>query len=241
MRLVDFHSNIPEEQIALDELLLQKAETEEIGETLRFWTPGTYFIVVGRSSKIEEDCHLDKCSKDKIKIIRRISGGGTILQGPGCLNYSVILSYDSNEMYSDIKKSYTCVLKKLSDGFRSNGCNAELFPLSDIAIDNKKISGNAQARKKKYFLQHGTFLFDFDINKISYYLKHPNKEPEYRKNRGHAEFLANMPIGFLKIEDTIKKSFLDSEDKYDMTDKDKKDLNILADKKYFSDNWNLMF
>jgi len=76
--------------------------------------------------------------------------------------------------------------------------------LSDIAVDNKKISGNAQARKKKYFLHHGTFLYDFDIGKIPYYLKYPPKEPNYRKNRSHSDFLTNIPLTPEQLKECIR-------------------------------------
>ena len=149
MKIVRYHSTNPAELMALDELLLNKAEAGEIGETLRFWSPEEYFIVVGRSGRTAEDCFLDRCRCDNIRIIRRISGGGTVLQGPGCFNYSAVLSYDRDKSYSGVRSSYRKILGEIRDALKIKRFNAEFFPLSDIGLDTRKISGNAQARKRK--------------------------------------------------------------------------------------------
>ena len=104
---------------------------------------------------------MDRCKKDGVKVIRRISGGGTVLQGKGCLNYSIFLKYGTNENYKSIKRSYIDILGKIIDGFQKKNINIEFYPLSDMALDGKKVSGNAQARKRTFFLHHGTFLYDF--------------------------------------------------------------------------------
>ena len=236
MTLIDYTPNTPEEQLAMDEILLLKAEREEVGETLRFWESKDYFVVLGRACKVKEDC-LD----DTAKIIRRISGGGTVLQGPGCLNYSVILSYETDKNYRSVKASYEAILGRLSNIIKSEGGDAEFHPISDIALEGKKISGNAQARKKNYFLHHGTFLYDFDLDKIPQYLKHPSKEPEYRKGRSHKDFLINLPVKKEKLKELIKEAFSCSGDIWNPEEEDLESLNWLVKEKYESSSWNHAF
>ena len=54
-------------------------------------------------------------------------------------------------------------------------------------------------------LFHGTILYDFNLKEIENFLKHPPKEPGYRKSRTHLDFVRNIPIKkdelivFLKI------------------------------------------
>jgi len=74
------------------------------------------------------------------------------------------------------------------------GLEIEFYPLSDLALNRQKISGNAQVRKKNFFLHHGTILYDFDIPLVSRYLKIPRQEPAYRKGRNHLQFLTNLPL-----------------------------------------------
>jgi len=240
MKLVDHQAKSPEENIALDEMLLLKAEAGKEGETLRVWESPEYFVVLGRGSKLSEDCFRDACVRDRIKIIRRISGGGTILQGPGCLNFSLILSYSRETVYSKIRDSYEHILSQISDEFAKEGCDTAVCPLSDIAFNGKKISGNAQARKRSFFLHHGTILYDFDIKKISVYLKHPSSEPRYREKRLHQEFLTNISVTSGTLETLIKCVFLRKDQMlWHPAEKDIQELDRLTSVKYTEDKWNI--
>lgn len=242
MKIVEYNANSLEELVALDELLLNKAEAGEIGETLRFWTSEDYFVVVGRSRKVAEDCFLDRCRRDRIKIIRRVSGGGTVLQGPGCLNYSAILSYDRDKLYSSIRSSYQSILEKIAGALKERGFDkVRFFPLSDLALDNRKISGNAQARKRKFFLHHGTFLYDFDLEKVPLYLRHPGSELEYRKGRPHEDFLTNIPVAAEELEGSVRIAFSPGEGEWKLELDDREELKTLVSQKYSRNNWNYAF
>jgi lipoate-protein ligase A len=208
---------------------------------LRFWEAEECFIVVGRAGKVKEDCFGEKCARDNIKILRRISGGGTVLQGPGCVNYSAVLSYESDKEYSSIRSSYSNILGKMSEAMQARGLDVTFCPISDLALDVRKVSGNAQARKRKYFLHHGTFLYDFDLEKIPSYLKHPGKEPEYRKGRPHKNFLTNLPINKEDLTGLVREVFSCREDILEMGNDDLKVLNCLVADKYKSDDWNHAF
>ena len=103
---------LPQENIDYDELLLSKAEKGEGSEVLRFWESPDYFVVLGRIGKEEEDVYPEAVTKDHVPILRRFSGGGTVLQGKGCLNYSLILSKDLPEI-NDLRRSYQFILEKI--------------------------------------------------------------------------------------------------------------------------------
>ncbi|MBU0571257.1 MAG: lipoate--protein ligase family protein [Candidatus Omnitrophica bacterium] len=240
MQLIEYPCKTPEELIALDEVLLLKAESGEIGETLRFWESRDLFVAVGRACRVEEDCFRASCADDGIKIIRRISGGGTVLQGPGCYNYSVILAYGENTPYKNVNSSYRSILGGISDRLKTKGIRAEVLPLSDLAVEGLKISGNAQARKRSFFLHHGTFLSGFDIGKVSRYLKHPLVEPEYRHGRTHDEFIGNIQISPFEIREIIKEMFAPAgRRKPDAGEL--QGMKALVDSKYSVDKWNYIF
>ncbi len=208
MEYINTILNTPEENISFDEFLLNEAEEGQRSTTLRFWELKKYTVVLGRGCSVFDDVFIDNCKKDNIKIIQRSSGGGTVILGQGCLNYSLILPYSNNTALLNIKNSFKYILYKLIEGFGHRGINLNYEPVSDLVIDNKKVSGNAQARRKKFLLHHGTFLYDFDINRLSYYLKKPKKAPEYRKDRPHKNFLANLSLSSGEIKKTIKNAFL---------------------------------
>ena len=91
MLLKDISFPTPEVNILFDEVLLFLAEKGQAGEVLRFWESPVPFIVLGRTGKEEDDIYLQKAKEHHIPVLRRASGGGTVLQGKGCLNYSLVL------------------------------------------------------------------------------------------------------------------------------------------------------
>ncbi|MDD3088891.1 MAG: biotin/lipoate A/B protein ligase family protein [Candidatus Omnitrophica bacterium] len=238
MLLLNHSITAPEDNIALDEAMLLEAERGGAGETVRFWESEEHFIVLGRACDAFGECDLEAAARDGVKVIRRLSGGGTVLQGPGCLNYSLVLSYESDPQYRTIRSSYGAVLRRISMALHSRGIAADIMPLSDMAVAGRKFSGNAQARKKKYFLHHGTLLYAFDIGRTGLYLKHPPAEPEYRKGRGHGEFIANIPLSRVELEKAVKESFPVSGER-GSTERTKELAQKLVDGKYSRKEWNL--
>ncbi len=208
MLLKDLSFKSPEENILYDDVLLHLAEQGQGGEVLRFWESQQLFVVLGRICKIKDDVNEEEVKKDNISVLRRSSGGGTVLQGKGCLNYTLILSKDNPDI-ADLRKSYQLILNKVIAVLKNLGVEVSFLPISDIALtkNQKKISGNAQKRGRKFILHHGTLLYNFDLNKIEKYLKMPKNVPEYRQKRAHLEFIDNTNLPVNKIKDLLKKEF----------------------------------
>src|SRR5882724_10843203 len=91
MKLLDLTLASPAENLACDEVLLDRSENGAGKEVLRFWEPRDYFVVVGYANKLATEVHVPACEARGIPVLRRCSGGGAVLQGPGCLNYTLIL------------------------------------------------------------------------------------------------------------------------------------------------------
>ena len=196
MRFRDISFPKPEDNIAFDDALFSMAEKQEAGEYLRFWESPVLFVVMGLTSRREIDVNDTKVLQDNIPVLRRSSGGGTVLQGPGCLNYALILEKQKHPELNDLRKSYAWISARVIDALREAGVEAYFRPISDLATGTgeKKFSGNAQRRGKRYILHHGTVLYNFDLGLISRYLKMPQDIPEYRKARAHTDFVTNVPI-----------------------------------------------
>lgn len=209
MLLKDVSFDDPLKNLVYDDVLLRRAEEGAAGEALRFWESPVYFIVLGLAGNLEEDVDLKAVKRDHIPVLRRSSGGGTVLQGPGSLNYSLILSKDIHPEVADLKKSYEYILNNICRAFESVGIAAVFLPISDIALKQgrKKISGNAQKRGKKYILHHGTILYNLDIPLASRYLRMPKNVPEYREGRSHAEFITNISAQCSDIKRAIRHVF----------------------------------
>jgi lipoate---protein ligase len=200
MQLLNLTHPLPAENLALDEALLDACEAGEIeGSVLRLWEADQHFVVLGRSSDPAVEVNLAACRRERIPILRRASGGGTILTGPGCLMYAVVLSYRDYPEAKSITQAHQIVLQQMA------ACLAPLVPgitlagTSDLAFHAKenslqKFSGNALRAKRNYFLYHGTLLYDFDLERVSQLLTLQTREPLYRAGREHREFIANLPV-----------------------------------------------
>src|SRR5512136_2851887 len=92
MKYLDLTLPTPAENLACDEALLDWCEEERgADEVLRVWEPSDYFVVVGYANKVATEANVSACRAKGIPIHRRCSGGGTVLQGRGCLNYALVL------------------------------------------------------------------------------------------------------------------------------------------------------
>src|SRR5215475_5161081 len=91
MKWLDLTLPAPEENLACDEALLDLCDDGFDHEILRCWEPQQHFVVVGYSERVEKEVDRAACAARNIPVRRRTTGGGTVLQGPGCLNYSLIL------------------------------------------------------------------------------------------------------------------------------------------------------
>jgi len=87
------------------------------------------------------------------------------------------------------------------------GFEVALEGISDLAIGARKFSGNAQYRKSRALLIHGTFLLDFDLSLIGRYLQLPSKQPAYRQNRSHLEFLTKLPVRSAELRERLQESW----------------------------------
>src|ERR1700761_6514699 len=91
MTLLDLSLPSPAECLALEEVMLDLAETGQPGETIAFWEPSQVFVVVGYANKVATEVNVSACETRNVPIFRRCSGGGTVVQMPGGLNYSLVL------------------------------------------------------------------------------------------------------------------------------------------------------
>jgi lipoate-protein ligase A len=182
------------ENLALDEALLLEAEAGRGGEVLRFWEWQEPAVVLGAGCRLTRDVDEAACRAERVPILRRASGGGTVLLGPGCLLYSLVLDYDRSPDLGDITSSYAYILGHVRAALQDLLPDIQLAGTSDLAAAGSKFSGNAQQRKQGYLLHHGTLLYDFDVGKVGRYLRLPARQPDYRNQRDHPAFLVSLPI-----------------------------------------------
>ncbi len=119
--------------------------------------------MVGSGGSVAIDVNVAACEADGVPILRRASGGGTVLLGPGCLCFSLVLSYDRAPGLERNPARRTGTFSIASRTRAAPIVPANVEGTSDLAVDGVKFSGNAQQRKRTHFLHHGTLLCGFDL------------------------------------------------------------------------------
>src|SRR5881227_2485343 len=159
MRLLDL--TLPEavDNLALDEALLLEAEAGRGGAVLRLWEWPAPAVVLGSGGRLAEDVDEAACAADGVPVLRRSSGGGTVLLGRGCLLYSLVLDTRQTAELADVRRSYAVILARVARSLLPEAAGAEVCGVSDLAVGGRKFSGNAQQRKQRHILHHGTILY----------------------------------------------------------------------------------
>ena len=204
MRLLDLTLPTPAENLALDEALLDEAEAAgQPRETLRFWEPDRPMVVIGRSSSLAGEVQREACARREIPVLRRSSGGAAIVTGPGCLMYALVLSYELRPALRAIDHAHRFVLDTIAAALRPMIAEVERQGISDLAIGGRKFSGNSVRCKRDHLVYHGTLLYHFPLELIEACLLMPLRQPEYRKERPHGSFVANLPLGVVAIRGAL--------------------------------------
>ena len=181
--------------------LFQTFESGAPGYRCMTWEATQPVVVVGRNSRPADHVNLEACLEDDVPVLRRCSGGGAVLLAPGCLNYAIAISLVSHPSLADVRRSVKVILGRVADALDILGlCIAGE---ADLALNNRKVSGNAQRRGRHALLHHGTLLYAFDTTLVRRYLPEPARQPAYRGHRRHTDFIGNLPLSKDAVEASV--------------------------------------
>ena len=237
MNLLDLTLGTPAANLACDEALLDWCEEGQCDGVLRFWESGEYFAVLGYANKAASELNLEGCRRHGIPILRRCSGGGTVLQGPGCLNYSLVLRIEG-ELQS-VTETNCFVMQRNRDALQTLVKEkVEIGGFTDLTRGDRKFSGNAQRRRRHFLLFHGSILLQCDFKLMAQVLNAPSKQPEYRANRTHAEFLAQLALPPDQVKEALQKQWKVSDS---LRTVPLRAIEELVRDRYSRADWNLKF
>ena len=211
MKVLDLTLPTPAENLACDEALLDACESGEGDEVLRFWESPEYFVVVGYANKVAAEVNTAACEARGIPVLRRCSGGGTVVQGPGCLNYALILRFDEAGPLRSISTANQFIMERNRGALASLTSRLQVCGHTDLAVNGMKFSGNSQRRRRHALLFHGTLLLSFDLALVSELLPIPSKQPDYREARAHGEFITNLNLPVAMVKEALRTAWNASE------------------------------
>ena len=238
MRLIDHSFLEPAANLACDEVLLNLAEEGARGESLRLWESPTLFVVLGVSQKIADEVREDACQRDGIPVLRRCSAGGCVLQGPGCLNYSLVLSVETRPEMNSIHGAYQAVAARLAAAFAPYGLEVAHHGTSDLALQGFKVSGNAQKRRRRFILYHGTLLYRDIGSQMERYLHEPADRPGYRGKRTHQQFVSVLPLNADDLRKVVTAAFEPEPPPVPLSSEEHALIARLVAEKYSTEAWS---
>ncbi|MCE5208504.1 MAG: lipoate--protein ligase [Chloroflexi bacterium] len=197
-------------------------------------------LMIGRHQNTIEEINQDYAKQKNIHVVRRISGGGTIYTDPNGWQFSFIIK---NKPIREIDfKIYTAmIIGTLSE----LGVEAYLSNRNDILIDGKKISGNAQYIDEKCVLQHGSLLFNTDLDELVKSITVSDDKIVSKGIKSIRERVTNICSYMDKKVDTLefKELMINGLSKkitgtYELTSKDLERVDEIADEKFRKWEWN---
>ncbi|GGF01990.1 lipoate-protein ligase A [Chishuiella changwenlii] len=241
MLIIDSPSHDAYFNIALEEYLLYQYPTEDIF-LLYVNAPS---IIVGKFQNTLAEINLDYVKEQHIKVVRRMSGGGSVYHDLGNLNFSFHTLLGKND-FMDFSQFTSPVVKLLNE----LNVPAKLEGRNDLLIEGKKFSGNAKLAKNGKMIQHGTILFNSDMSVLGDALKiNPLKyvDKAIKSNRSRVTNLIDYLPAEMTTED-LKSLLIDEIAKsdeqsifYTLTDQDLVGVEELIKTKYQTWDWNFGF
>jgi len=149
MYFINLESYDPFFNLAIDEFLLKNSKEEYM--ILGINDPS---VIIGKHQSAHREVNTKFVIDNKIPVIRRISGGGTVFHDKGNLNFTFIRQSENGKQV-DFRK-YT---QPVIDFLISLGVEAKFEGKNDLKVNGLKISGNAEHVHGNRVLHHGTLLF----------------------------------------------------------------------------------
>lgn len=174
-------------------------ESVKAGEpwAYRSWEAQELAVVLGRGNKADTEIYEKRCEIDNVPILRRRGGGGTVVLSPGVLVLSLLTHvkqrYHFQEYFWQINEYIIEALTKTGlTELAQRG-------ISDICLRQRKILGSSMYRSKDVLFYTASLMVSNDLQLLDRYLKHPSKEPDYRRGRKHHDFVTTIQREYPEI------------------------------------------
>ncbi|UCC54868.1 MAG: lipoate--protein ligase [Anaerolineaceae bacterium] len=230
--------NDPRQNLALEEFLLRHVR---ITEPLLLFYINEPSVIIGRNQNTLEEIDPFYVRANDIHLVRRLSGGGAVYHDLGNLNFSFITQ--GREDLHNFARFTDPVIRVL----RELGVDAELRGRSDIFVDGKKISGNAQYASRGRMFSHGTLLFDSDIAQMLKAINPRQLKIESKAVQSVRSFVSNirelLPEDMTIVE--LKQAILvgtfgrNKIPTYELSDGDKDRIRRISEDRYGTWDWNV--
>lgn len=162
------------------------------------WKPDDHYIVLGQSNDPEKSLFTENIIADNIPVTKRPSGGEAVLLTPEMLVISAARNFNGLTSSKDFfYRVNIAIINALKDAGVSG---LEQRGISDITIKDRKILGSSMHRKENRLVYHAVLNVNEDPSVFERYLNHPSREPGYRNQRKHSDFITSLSQEGYKIK-----------------------------------------
>ncbi|MFA1819049.1 lipoate--protein ligase [Virgibacillus oceani] len=242
MKFID-NQNItdPRINLAIEEYILQNFGEKD---TYLLFYVNEPSIIIGRNQNSVEEINTEYVDKNDIKVVRRLSGGGAVYHDEGNLNFSFITK-DDGESFQNFAK----FTKPMVEALNKHGVPAELQGRNDLAVEGRKISGNAMFSTRGRMFSHGTLMLDSEIEHVVSALNVRKEKIESKGIKSIRSRVANISeyleekITMQQFKELILRYVFDVEDvadvpRYELTEEDWKNIHKISEERYQKWDWN---
>ena len=180
-RLILDRARAAAENMAIDEVLMESQSSPKNFPVLRIYSWEKPSISVGYFQNTARVAERFECAKKKIPLVRRITGGGTVLHGKD-LTFSLALKNPNPFFSGEVKNSYFKINEALRKGLMDLYPNTyyadcrnvpsargggericfEAPSCYDLLLEGKKVVGASQRRIAGTILHQATIFLDHD-------------------------------------------------------------------------------
>lgn len=194
----------PPLDLALEEAIHLGLEAGLSPPTWRLWETRAPAVILGVGQEAAREVVLGDspssappASSGNVPVLRRHSGGGAVVIGPGVIAYSGFYLMRDLPGAETIRGAMAAALRPVRAALARLNVAARPAGLSDLAViapdgSLRKLAGHAQARKRVSLVVHGTLLADPDWRLIETLLRFPSRPAGYRTGRDHRAFLISL-------------------------------------------------
>jgi len=262
IRFIDTGENNGAMNMAIDEALLTLEKEKGFPPALRVYRFVPPTLSIGYFQSMNREIDVKRCKEKGYDFVRRPTGGRAVLHDKE-LTYSVTIAYPHRILDMNLLDSFHYICEGIIRAIGLLGGKAYFSSredheisspscfaaptFSDILINGKKVVGSAQMRNSNGLLQHGSILYQVDVNDIFDCF---NMSVEKKKRLAA---LASTKISSLSDEigreitfDMIKEAlkrgmtetFREELVETELSDEEKALAHKLYEEKYSTDQWN---
>ncbi len=268
-RLLDTGINNAYYNMAVDDLIMKNYQQGQKGLTVRFYQWSPPGLSLGYFQKATEQIDLKKCKEEKIDLVRRLTGGRTILHDRE-LTYSIVTAENNGYLPDTILDSYRIISVGIVRALKRLGVQAELKKLEknkkaprgfsaacfdapswyEVTVGDKKLVGSAQVRKNGVILQHGSIPYKLDADLLFSLFKNSSRKEEILKKKFTQKatdlFAAGgKNLGLTKLKEALIEEWAEEFQvifvEKELTAAERKEIEKIKEQKYLNKNWNIKY